>query len=792
MKKFIIVLFLCLTLFSRDFAFEEIKELLIAPADAYWFGTYGFDNPAILTYMNYPDLLFLASTEDTSYKYLKDYGIFFGSRNFGFGYFKSYNRYSEFRLSSSTGTRKFSIGTGFGWNSEGNYLLTIGALLRPNQFISSGLSLHYPFNEKERKIGYFDIGIRPFRNEKITFFGDFTYTDNNDYYWNFGGIIEPLNGIRFSISYGNSYTKEEKVYAGFSLSFGSIGGMYKASFNNKFSDIVNVYGFRIGMQDRTILPMVSRKNYLKLDLYGEVKYQRYKYFDKSKTLLDLIKLINDAKEDNSIVGIVINTSGMNMDIEMIWELREKLKEFKKEGKKVIVYLDNAGIFEYYFASIGDRVIIDPEGILEIKGLATGRTYLKNALDKIGIGVDELRFFKYKSAAESFSRDKMSDADREQRQRMIDVIYNVMKKDICSSRNLKEEEFDRIVNEELIIMSKRAKELNLVDTILRFDKIDDYVKEIEKKKIPMRRFILTKRKPEDNYWGEKPKIAIIYAIGPCAMDEGIRSRKLINDIEWALRNPDVKGIILRVDSPGGDVLASDIIAEGIKKAKGKKPFIISQGLLATSGGYWISMNGDLIVSSPVTLTGSIGVIGVWIYNNGFKEKMGLSVDVVKRGEHSDMGFPFVIPFVDFALPDRGLTPYERGIMEKMIRGYYKEFVTKVSEGRKRNFDEIENIAQGRVWTGLDAKENGLVDHLGGLDDAIRILKERMNIKGEVEIIELPKPESFNLQMFTPKLLDVDDEIMKELKFRSKYNGKPLMMLPIEDIEMIKTLKNGANR
>lgn len=786
MKKLILFLMIIISLTGREFALDELKDYVIAPSGAYWFGLYGFDNPALLSYMSSPDIFIVASTKYNEYKSIKDYGVFWGSKNFGFGYFNSRNNYYEYRVSSSIGSRSFSLGSGFGWNNEGGKLLTIGALIRPTPYLSSGIYFMYPFTE-DAKAGYIDVGIRPFKNEVLTLFGDVSLKSNDDLRdtkWNLGSVVELLKGIRFSASYNS----ERKINLGISLSLGNIGFVYKTRMESDLYYINNIYGVRMGMSDRTIFPKPLRKDYIKLNLYGEVKYQRYRYFDSSNTLLELIRFIDDAEKDKDIKGIVINTSGMNVNIEMIWEIREKLKNFKNKNKKVIVYLDNGGLFEYYLASLADKIVLDPEGAIVITGLVSGRTYIKNALDKIGIGVDELRFFKYKSAAESYSRENMSDADREQRQRMIDVIYEIIRKDICEERKIKEEDFDRIVNEKILLLANDALENNLVDTLLRWDRIDEILKDIEKSKIQIKKIKIPDIKPEDNYWGEKPKIAIIYAIGPCAMDEGITSRRLINDIEWAVKNKDIKGIILRVDSPGGDILASDIIAEAIRKAKGKKPVIISQGLVAASGGYWLSMYGDLIVSSPLTITGSIGVIWMFLYNKGLKEKLGLSTDYVKRGEHSDMFFPFVIPFINFALPDKPLDTYERSIMEKMIKDYYKEFVSKVSNGRNRRFEEIEEIAQGRVWIGIDAKDNGLVDVLGGLEEAINIVKEKAKIKGDFEIIELPKPKSLNLDMFTPKIINTEDYVMRELRFRVKYNGKPLLMLPIEDIEFIRMMEN----
>jgi protease-4 len=296
------------------------------------------------------------------------------------------------------------------------------------------------------------------------------------------------------------------------------------------------------------------------------------------------------------------------------------------------------------------------------------------------------------------------------------------------------------------------------------------------------FMLAKnRLPSDNRWGEPPQIAVIYALGACAMDEGITARHLVKDVEAVVDDPRVKGIVLRVDSPGGDAIASDYIAEALKKAKGKKPVIVSQGYVAASGGYWLSMYADTIVAAPNTITGSIGVIGGWLYNKSAKESLGISTDFVKAGDHADLGFGMTMPFFGLTLPDRDLTDNERGKMEHSIKSLYKDFVQKVADGRKKSVDTIGAIAQGRVWSGYDGKENGLVDVLGGLSDAIAIAKAKAGIgkDEEVKIVEYPAMGLFNIDTFAPRLFGIDvkkDATVEYLKFRLDHNGEPLPMLP----------------
>jgi protease-4 len=272
-----------------------------------------------------------------------------------------------------------------------------------------------------------------------------------------------------------------------------------------------------------------------------------------------------------------------------------------------------------------------------------------------------------------------------------------------------------------------------------------------------------------------------------MDQGITARKLVKDFEAAADNSKVKAIVLRIDSPGGDALASDYIAEAMKKAKGKKPIIVSQGFVAASGGYWLSMYADTIVASPRTITGSIGVIGGWIYNKGLKETLGMSTDFVKAGMHADIGFGITLPLVGVQIPDRNLTSEERAVAETSIKTMYKEFVEKVSLGRKKKEGDIEPIAQGRVWSGLDGKQNGLVDVLGGLETAINIAKERAGISKDhdITIVEMPEKGLLDFSRFMPKLFGIETKIASDptvelLKFRIQHNGEPLPMLPIEDL------------
>ena len=428
-------------------------------------------------------------------------------------------------------------------------------------------------------------------------------------------------------------------------------------------------------------------------------------------------------------------------------------------------------------------------MIELRGYLMGRTYYKGTLDKLGIGVEEWRFFKFKSAMEGYSQKKMSVADSLQRKEMTDCIYNTVRAGISSSRHITPEDFDKFVNDTVIINADAAIRDRLADTTGRWSDADDILKKLtgENTIATWSRNVETLCLPDDGHWGEPAKVAVVYALGNCAMDDGISARKLVNDIKAAGKDKSVKAIVLRVDSPGGDAMASDYIAEAIKKIKKDKPVIISQGSLAASGGYWLSMYGTHILSSPFTITGSIGVIGGWVYNKGIKEMTGMTTSLVKQGEHADLGFGATLPLLGLQIPDRNLTASEFAKMKSMILGMYDGFTGRVAAGRSLSKAYVDSVGQGRIWSGTDGLRLKLVDGIGGLDKAVQIAKEKAGIcKDEkVKIIEYPQPPLFDFSFLQPKLFGIEtstNKIVDDLLFRAKHNGQPVPLLPAEDLQI----------
>jgi protease IV len=762
-------------------------------------GLYGYDNPALLSLQQSPDIYFTWSNLNGSFSDFSDWGLFTAVPHFGFSMVNNKvndGSFIDYKLSTGVGNSTAGIGMGIGWASSETYGInrntyySAGLYYRPVPFVSIGLIGNIPTQSYGE--GIFDLAIRPLGNEKITLFGDYLIRKemkDEENKWSAGVIVEAVDGLRIS----GRYFENEYFKIGVHFSLGGIGITGQTNFPKEGSGDYQVYGIRIGSYDRTVLSQLgSKDDYVKMDMNGALKYQRFRLFDDSKTLLDIIEQIDAAKNDNSVAGIFINISGMNINRQLLWEIREELNDFKSAGKKVVIYFDNAGMNEMHFASVADKIIMDPVGTLQLPGVVWGRQYYKGTLEKLGVGFNELRYFKYKSAAETFANDKMSEADREQLQKLVDDYYELVRKDICEGRNLTTSQFDDFVDNKYFFTPKEAVELGLVDTLARFDEIKNIIKSFEGES---KRFVnpgsLTKFKlPEDDYWGKKPQIAIIYALGVCAMDEGIKARSLVNHVRKAVEDDNVKAIILRVDSPGGDGLASDLVAEALKKGKGKKPVIVSQGFVAASGGYWLSMYGDKIVSSPLTITGSIGVIGAFFYNKSLKEGVGVSTDFVKRGKHADLGYGMRFPIFGLTLPDRNFTDEEMTKVESVIKLFYNDFVGRVAEGRNMAVDEIEKIAQGRVWSGSDALNSGLVDELGGLSTAIDLAETEAGLKNKkYEIVQFPSPGWIDLGRFVPGIFGVSDFLIEEdpfiteLKFRMKNNGTPMPILPMGDAELL---------
>lgn len=432
-------------------------------------------------------------------------------------------------------------------------------------------------------------------------------------------------------------------------------------------------------------------------------------------LHDILRNIDKARRDERIKGIFLNLSSLSMGIATLDEIRGALSEFRKSGKFIYAYADSYSQGAYYLASVANTVAVNPEGGVELRGLHTELMFFKGALDKLGIEPEVIRHGKFKSAIEPFTLDKMSPENREQISRLLGSVWNTWLGNISADRKLPKEELQAIADQYRSRKAKDALDLRLIDKTAYFDEVTDDLRKqcgLEEKEkvryVELQKYNKAYVKPEKEF--SNRKIAVVYAVGEIrsgqGSDEVIGSERISEAIRKARLDTTVKAIVLRVNSPGGSALASEVIWREAVLARKAKPLVVSMGDLAASGGYYISCIADTIVAQANTLTGSIGVFGL-LFNtqNMWKDKLGITFDTVRTGRFADIGSL-----------SRPLTAEERAIYQEEVEQIYNVFIGHVAEGRNMTTAAVDSIGQGRIWSGTDAKQIGLVDVIGGLETA----------------------------------------------------------------------------
>lgn len=736
--------------FAQDISkYYSRFDLLSSPPSVYQDGLLGFVNPANIGLMQKPEARFYWTTDGPQTLSFNNWGIFCAGRYVGFGMYRQYQNglgVTDYSLSTGFNFSTFSLGLSYNWagNDKAYFdrekIMISSVIWRPGHRFSFALSGFWGLETKKQE-GLFELGIRPFGNPRLTLFGDcLAFSQNNlDRYWSGGAIVQIFPGLSLT----GRYFGTESFTLGITLDFGqgSMGGQahYSSSSRHGYNSyMIRSGGFRNNIFQKELM---KGSTFTSFALNGTVEHQKFLLFDDSTIrLYDLLRDIRAAALDPRISIIALNLTGLRIRPEHAWEVRQELKYAQENDKTIIAFIEQGYMTSYHLASVADEIVMDPQGMIMLPGLLMSRTYMKGTLDKLGLGFDEWRFFKYKSAYETYSRENFSEPDREQNLNFLNDWYDVIKKDVTQSRTGLKKGWDEIVDNETIFNAESARELGLVDRLDRWSNIEEIIKQVKNRKlVKMERKFLWDNVIINEQWGAQSKIAIIYGIGVCDMDSGIRARFLENVFLKMSKNNAIKAVVFRVDSPGGSGMASDVVADALKKCAENKPVIISQGQVAGSGGYWISMYGDKIYAGPTTITGSIGVIGGWVWDKGISDKLGLKADFVKRGSHADIEAGVTLPILGLTIPARNLDEQERAIIEKYMKTMYDDFVDKVAQGRNKSKDEIDKIAQGRFYSGLDGKENGLVDDIGGLMMALAAAKKECGLLADekVEIIQVPK-------------------------------------------------------
>ncbi|WP_029283804.1 signal peptide peptidase SppA [Pedobacter sp. R20-19] len=449
-------------------------------------------------------------------------------------------------------------------------------------------------------------------------------------------------------------------------------------------------------------------------------------------LNDLLKSIKKAKTDDNIKCIYLNVSSPNAGFATMREVRNALIDFKKSHKKIISYSEVYTQGAYYLASVADKIYLNPEGALEFKGFSSELTFFKGTLEKVGVEMQVIRVGNYKSAVEPFILDKMSDYNRKQVTAYVGGLYNTFLTDIAKSRNIERDTLFSIADQYKIQQPQDALNYKMVDGLKYKDQILEELKGISgRTKGENIRSVeindYAKNSSEAN--SSKNKVAVIYANGEISGGEGndnqIGSERISRAIRKARLDDDIKAVVIRVNSPGGSALASDVIWREIVLTKKEKPVIASFGDVAASGGYYIGCAADSIFVQPNTITGSIGVFGIIPnFQNLMTNKLGITFDGVKTGQYADI-----------MATNRPMTAGERFIIQNELNRVYNGFVSRVADGRKKSKAYIDSIGGGHVWIGTDAVQIGLADRIGSFNDAINAAAKKAKIK-DFKVVEYP--------------------------------------------------------
>ncbi len=487
------------------------------------------------------------------------------------------------------------------------------------------------------------------------------------------------------------------------------------------------------------------------------------------TVEQVWETFHKAASDSRIKGILFEPRGLAIGWAKMQEIRDEILQFKKSGKPIITFLRSPGAREYYLATATDRIFLAPEDSLDLKGLRVEAVYIKNTLDKLGIKADVIHAGKYKDAGDILTQTSMSPETHEVLDEILDQFYGNLIENIAQGRK-KQTDAVRAIVDQGPFMANEALSNGLIDSFGYEDQAADdmkiRLKQTELKKLAAKAYLKTP--PLSG--GVSRRIALVVGEGEITRgsgnsssdDDGITAAGFTKLLKQVEDDSSIKGVIIRVDSPGGDGVASDDILHEAKNLSKKKPVVISMSDLAASGGYFISLTGDPIVAYPNTLTGSIGVVYARLSLHGLYDKIGVNKQILKRGQYADLDSDYT-----------PLNDEQRQKISGQIDAFYRGFVSRVADGRKKTFDQIEPLAQGRVWLGAQAKQNGLVDELGGLDRAVELVRQRAHIAASDRITLVPYPGKRSV--FDVVFGRSDDSASLESKLERIFGQLPIAAL-----------------
>ncbi|WP_149242546.1 signal peptide peptidase SppA [Dyadobacter sp. 32] len=475
-------------------------------------------------------------------------------------------------------------------------------------------------------------------------------------------------------------------------------------------------------------------------------------------LNDILVALKSAKEDKNISGIFLKTEGPQAGWATLEEIRNQLLDFKKSGKFIVTYGESYSEKGYYLASVSDKIYLNPAGGMEWNGISAEYQFFKGTFDKLGIKPEVFRVGEFKSAIEMFSRQDMSEASKKQSSELIGAINGNLLKNISASRKISVEQLKSLADSLAVEDPQSALKYKFVTNLGYWDEFETGLKKdlkLENKKevtyVSLGKYLKSDLKKEDGDFNKR--VAVIVAEGEITSGEGgdqsIGSETFVKELKKARDNDKVKAIVLRINSPGGSALASDVMWREIELTSKKKPIIASMSDVAASGGYYMAMGCDTIVAQPNTITGSIGIFGLIMNVTDFmNNKLGVTFDGVGTSPHAD-----------WPTATRDMTDFEKSRIQQSVNQGYANFTNKAAAGRKMSVEKLRGLAQGRVWSGVEAKENGLVDVLGGIDDAVQIAAKAAKLKdGEYRVRYFPEKKKPLEELFEKMMGDSEEKLM----------------------------------
>ncbi|ADI65844.1 signal peptide peptidase SppA [Trichormus azollae] len=511
------------------------------------------------------------------------------------------------------------------------------------------------------------------------------------------------------------------------------------------------------------------------------------------TLRKVIETLEKAQRDPRIVGIYIDATksgaASGLGYASLKEIRQGLDKFRASGKKIIAYSTDWNEREYYLSSVANNIVLNPVGLMEINGLSSQPVFLAGALQKYGVGIQVVRVGKFKGAVEPFILDKLSPENRQQTQKLLDDVWGEWRTSVGKSRKIQPQKLQAIADSQPILEANTSKTNGLVDQVAYQDQVVADLKKLTAsdkddksfRQIHLSDYAEVPGKSMGVERNSENKIAVVYAEGEIVDGKGEdgeiggdRFAKIFNKIR---QDQDVKSVVLRINSPGGSATVSEIIQREIKLTRQAKPVIVSMGDVAASGGYWIASDSNRIFAETNTITGSIGVFGLLLNGQKLAKNNGITWDTVKTAQYADN-----------QTVSRPKSPQELALYQRSVNRIYNMFINKVAQGRKLPQQKVAEIAQGRVWSGVAAKEIGLVDEIGGLNVAIEYAAKQAKLGKNWELEEYPRVTSLEERLFGKKLQQAQGTLGIE---KTQLKPNSLLLAELEKLQQEISTLNKVN-